>query len=292
MRTAYKPQMTRKKLKALCKRALAAKTLDESADIIERYARQCSRAWRKMLLKLAAGLRKRQAAFKVFTHGNSKLPFWSFSALPLFTCPGAGDCLEWCYSFTAWRYPAAFCRQLQNTLLLRFAKGVVSREFLALAENAIVRLYVDGDIDNLQTMGFWFGLLRRRPDVNAYGYSKSWALFAQWHAQRLPWPANYRLNLSSGSIHDSDNGLRELMESLPITRGRFVAVDVRGHYARGFARYADKTYHHEVRSATRAEFGTNRVFSCPGNCGDCMPDGAHACGDDRMRGVLVSIGVH
>lgn len=61
--------------------------------------------------------------------GNSKLPFLAYSELPMATCPGAGACgvykkdastgtaaSGWCYSFKAWRYPAAFARQFLNTL--------------------------------------------------------------------------------------------------------------------------------------------------------------------------------
>ena len=61
--------------------------------------------------------------FSIFAEkGNTKLPFYAFSSLPGFDCPGAGACLfgdrpkgkgkefwkGWCYSFTAWRYPASF----------------------------------------------------------------------------------------------------------------------------------------------------------------------------------------
>ena len=56
--------------------------------------------------------------FSVFTVGNMKLPFLNFSTLPAVTCSGAGSCLNWCYSFKAWRYPSAFFRQCQNTLLM------------------------------------------------------------------------------------------------------------------------------------------------------------------------------
>ena len=54
----------------------------------------------------------------VFTIGNKKLPCLSFSTLPGVTCSGAGVCLDYCYSFKAWRQPGAFFRQVQNTLLM------------------------------------------------------------------------------------------------------------------------------------------------------------------------------
>src|SRR5262249_38268511 len=46
-------------------------------------------------------------ALPVFSKGNAKLPFWAFSALPIVTCPGAGECARWCYSLTSWRTPGA-----------------------------------------------------------------------------------------------------------------------------------------------------------------------------------------
>ena len=41
--------------------------------------------------------------YNVFKVGNSKLPFLNFSTLPGSTCPGAGECLNYCYSFKSWR---------------------------------------------------------------------------------------------------------------------------------------------------------------------------------------------
>lgn len=230
--------------------------------------------------------------FTVFARGNSKLPFFAFSALPALTCPGAGDCLNWCYSFRAWRYPAAYFRQLQNTILLFRAPGVIVREWFNIPANSVVRLYVDGDIDSRATLAFWCRQLSVRPDIRAYGYSKSWGIIDQWRADGLTIPANYKLNLSSGSIHDDDAELAARMASHPNTRGQFVAVPVTGQYAKGFAKYADKNYHSETREVARELYQTKRVFSCPGNCAECLPDGQHACGADKMDGVLVAIGVH
>ena len=65
--------------------------------------------------------------FKVFKIGNSKLPFLNFSTLPIVTCIGAGICKKYCYSFKAWRYPASFLRQVQNTLLM-FEFDLIEKE--------------------------------------------------------------------------------------------------------------------------------------------------------------------
>ncbi len=294
----YVPTMKRDQAKRIIARVLQANTLAESAKVLENAAKRTKGAWRENLRKLSNGLkavadnRSTKAPYRVFIKGNSKLPFYGFSTLPQYTCPGAGACLEFCYSFTAWRYPAALCRQLQNTLLLKFAKRIVESEYNRLKDGATLRLYVDGDIDSLATLGFWFRLLNSRPSIQAYGYSKSWPLFEQWNAQGLPWPVNYKLNLSSGGKHDADNSLQAIVASLPVTRGRFVTVSDIGPQVKGFARFNDDKYHLAVRNAARQEYDTKRVFSCPGKCGACLPSGEHACGSDKMHNVLIAIGEH
>ena len=71
--------------------------------------------WVRDLNKLKAFLIDGAPRFSIFAKdGNGKLPFLAFSSLPgKGFCVGAGDCLSFCYSFKAWRYPAAFCRQVQ-----------------------------------------------------------------------------------------------------------------------------------------------------------------------------------
>ena len=55
--------------------------------------------------------------FSIFASGgNSKLPFVSFSTIPGATCPGAAKCLKECYSFKAWRYPAAFLGSFKTSI--------------------------------------------------------------------------------------------------------------------------------------------------------------------------------
>lgn len=206
--------------------------------------------------------------------GNSKLPFASFSALPIYTCPGAGDCVKWCYSLKAWQYPGAFMRQIQNTLLIRAQSIRITQAFLALPEGATFRLYVDGDFDSVETAQFWFGLLELRPDVKVYGYSKSWDIL-----NGLELPANYFLNLSSGARDG------QVKPTGPQVRGEFLAVPI--HYkGKGFKRYQDKTYHDAVRAAAPV-----KGFSCPGQCGSCA-NGTPACANPKFIGIPIYIGVH
>jgi hypothetical protein len=190
----------------------------------------------------------RAVCFSIFAQGNSKLPYLAFSTLPGVTCPGAGECLVaagrkhdprrrlnggWCYSFKAWRYPDAFFRQLGNTILIRSEKGRahIAKVFSLWAETRAriaggetVRLYVDGDMDSVETLKFWMDRCKAHPHVRAYGYSKSWHLFLRYDKLGYGWPSNYVMNLSEGSRFATIAGIREEMLKLPVVREDFGVV--------------------------------------------------------------------
>tara|TARA_R100001082_G_scaffold65685_2_gene37040 strand:- start:864 stop:1736 length:873 start_codon:yes stop_codon:yes gene_type:complete len=232
--------------------------------------------------------------FSIFASGgNSKLPFVSFSTIPGATCPGAGDCLNVCYSFKAWRYPAAFFRQLQNFYLMNSKKG---RDIIADAFKDLklkkgksflnLRLYVDGDFKDINHLTYWMNLLFLRPEIKAYGYSKSWKEFLIYDSLKLTFPENYLLNLSSGSIHGKDEHLKERIKSLSCVRGEFINVDIPKEFD---APIGART--REYNNAVKTSLGDRRAFVCPGLCGSCTPNG-HACGSDRFKGVTIAIATH
>lgn len=220
--------------------------------------------------------------FKIFvTDGNKKLPFVTFSTLPGVTCPGAGDCLKWCYSFKAWTYPGAFFRQVQNTLLMHDF-DVIRQELKKLVNlpefkkmNKIdFRLYVDGDFKNIQEIKLWMELLKEFPQVNAYGYSKSLNLFKALSDTGYKFPKNYVLNLSNGGKFDY---LHEVLNNLNFVRGNFEALDI-----------TKKTKISEIRKT----YPNKKIFVCPGQCGDCTKIG-HACGDlSTFKGYSIVIPKH
>ena len=217
--------------------------------------------------------------FKVFKIGNSKLPFLNFSTLPGVTCPGAGDCLNYCYSFKAWRYPASFLRQVQNTLLMNnfpliqaeLNKLVYNKRTKLGKLNKIdFRLYVDGDFNSITDLKNWLNLLQDTPKLNAYGYSKSLNLFLQLHDQGFKFPSNYILNLSNGGIYDS---LKPILNKLDFVRGNFTAVNV-------------------LPSEKIRDKFNSKIFICPGDCGKCTNKG-HACGNNEIfNNMEIVIPVH
>lgn len=212
--------------------------------------------------------------------GNSKLPFYAFSSLPGVTCPGAGDCLKFCYSFRAWRYPDAFARQVQNAFLIRFYPDTVASAFNAIPDGSDFRLYVDGDFSSVSDVSFWFGLLLSRPSVKAYGYSKS---FTELLSYTGTYPSNYALNISSG--HNHSDAMVQRIKDLPITRGEFRAVSV------GFKVKSNMHGTKVVNDALRLK-SNERIFPCPGKCGSCTGKG-HACGMlDSLKGRVIAIAIH
>jgi len=258
--------------------------------------------WPKAYARLAAfwygdADSSKNGSYDVFAiDGNNKLPFSAFSSLPIITCPGLGECLKWCYSLKAWRNPHAFMRQLVNTLRLVDGGQHIVKAWQALPANDIVRLYVDGDIDSNKTLAFWFSLLEMRPDILAYGYSKSWPLFLSWEAKGRSFPSNYVLNLSGGSKYSKD--MRQQMEQLPIARGEFLALKTSVKMPKGKTSQEIRqspewpAYAAAVRQAAAAA-GMGKVYVCPGKCGDCTlaKPVSHACGNLKV-GIPVVIGLH
>jgi len=224
--------------------------------------------------------------------GNSKLPFIAFSSLAgEGFCHGAGDCLNWCYSFKGWRYPATFFRQCQNSVLLQSkeGRGEIAKAFeqvineLFEGEPLDFRLYVDGDFSSISDIEFWSILLANNSDkIRAYGYSKSFELFLQAKEQGITMPDNYLLNLSSG--HKYGPEMLEKMRALPFVRGEFKAVSI--------GRKVKSTEHgtKAINKELRASYG-KKAFTCAGKCGDCTPKG-HACGLPTFNDIDIIIAVH
>lgn len=261
-----------------------ANTLALIDQLIEFKTRENKPDWIREMGKLKAFIAGDiTAPWPIFKlDGNGKLPFATFSSLPGVTCPGAGSCLDWCYSFKAWRYPAAFARMAQNAWLMIHNPQVIAESFHDIPHDIkTLRLYVDGDFASVQDVSFWMELIRARPTLDVYGYSKSFRELLAYHRDWPYWPKNYILNLSGGHAHDLHTV--EEMKALPITRGTFDAVSI--------GRKVKSSDHGKpaTNAAIRAKAG--KVFPCPGKCGSCTPKG-HACGSERFRNIPIVIAVH
>lgn len=233
--------------------------------------------------------------FSIFAEkGNSKLPsFVAFSSLPGVTCPGAGTCLEYCYSFKAWRTPMAFGRQAMNAYILRFKPQLIAGALDTLtakkkfSKGFTLRLYVDGDFSSVSDFALWQGILSERPTIKAYGYSKSFTEIMAYAKSGASFASNYVLNVSGGHNHNAD--IVKRIEALPITRGSFVAVPV-AHKGRSID-HGNAEHRKQVQSATKAAHNVQTAFACPGQCNTCTSSG-HACGSMKFKGITIGIAVH
>jgi hypothetical protein len=218
-------------------------------------------------------------------NGNKKLPFLSWSSMPLLDCGGAGECKNFCYSLKGWRNVHPFFRQLRNSLLQRFRFDLIEDELnrvlktkqFAPQSKIDFRLFVDGDFDSVETVDKWMTLLRNKPQLATYGYSKSWEELASYAGE---WPSNYRLNLSNGSRFNEASGIARRVLALPITRGWFKAIG-----SKGGIEYDTVEYRAKARQVAK-EAGLKRVFVCSGLCGSCTPQG-HFCGSDNKADVVI-----
>tara|TARA_R110002020_G_scaffold344197_1_gene558503 strand:- start:586 stop:1524 length:939 start_codon:yes stop_codon:yes gene_type:complete len=243
------------------------------------------------------------APFTMFTKGNGKLPFLSWSTLPGINCPGAAECWlmarGWCYSIKAWRYPAPFFRQLQNTILeLTAYRFLIVNELKRLyhsrthaGQNIPFRLYVDGDFKSLNHLRFWMDTLKKFPRIKAYGYSKSLHLFVQLDKIGYEWPKNYALNLSSGGQYQN-TGTARYVSKLPIYRGEFIAVNVTKETKEA---WREQNLTREHTKEIRDQFAGEKIFICPKYCGECtlIKENPHACGNrDKFKDIKIIIPIH
>ena len=222
--------------------------------------------------------------YTIFTQGNNKLSYLSFSTLPVINCPGASECLNYCYSLKAFRYPGAFFRQCQNTLLMQNNFNLLGIELnkyniKGKLKNTIIdfRLYVDGDFKNDNDLINWMSLLNQCKNINAYGYSKSKHLFLELYKSGFKFPNNYKLNLSNGSKYDFlDNDLLKLH----FVRGKFTAYKFN-------KKIKIKNLTNDNKKELRSAFN-NKVFICPGICDTCTNKG-HFCGSNNNLEVVIPV---
>jgi hypothetical protein len=262
--------------------------------------------------------------FTIFAKGNIKLPFYSFSVLPIVTCSGAGECAKYCYSLKAWRYPSAFFRQLQNTLLVITQSRYLVDAWYNLPSTTKTPIYTGTPYKNDDTITPVLNAMLRKihndehitktykttpTAIRLYvdGDFDSEETVNFWfglcnkrkdlkvYGYSKSWtelldykgtlPTNYKLNLSSGHNHDKRTENR--IKKLSITRGSFVAVPVDKTVV---GKYKTRPYLDSIKQSA-TEQGIDKYFACTGKCAECTPKG-HACGLDTFKDVPILIGIH
>lgn len=156
----------------------------------------------------------RRARISPWGLGNSKLGAHVYTySLPagrtmMGSCPGATlTCLDLCYAL---RMATA-----TNGLRARYERNYLTREGLTAdglpADAEVVRIHVSGDFDTADYVGQWISLVRSRPEVRFFGYTRSWTLGHEMlqSLERLSGEPNVQLFASVDADH-TDEQVREI----------------------------------------------------------------------------------
>lgn len=174
-------------------------------------------------------------AYPIFSAGNIKLPFWTWSKLPVHTCPGKGACRSYCYSLKHTGQPAPLYTWTQNTLLAHFRRDAIEEALEQLEQPTVLRLHVDGDFETADEIAWWMQALKRyEPTFNgreqtggisSYAYSKSWKQLVEYGDRVGEWPSGFWINISAGGKWDNDAAMLRRVRALPCVRGEFIVID-------------------------------------------------------------------
>ena len=113
-----------------------------------------------------------------FTHiskGNSKTECFSFDLPAIETCPGrTEECSRDCYAANLMRiYPAVDAKYRRNQEIT-YHPGFVDYMVATIPADCQFRIHVSGDFFHPDYVLKWVEIVKRRPDVTFYAYTRSW----------------------------------------------------------------------------------------------------------------------
>lgn len=133
--------------------------------------------------------------FKVFNYGITAGPQ---------NCPFAGECAKWCYAKKgayAWRnVKQAFDARSELARSPGFADEML-RQLNTKRRIDYLRVHDSGDHFDLTYILQWFRIMRARPDIQFYSYTKAVKIFKSL-GQRGMLPPNFTVIYSYGGIQD------------------------------------------------------------------------------------------
>jgi hypothetical protein len=123
------------------------------------------------------------------------------SSTGLKTCPNAGACAKGCYALAgAYRFSnvaQAFERRLAATQSDLFIDAMLSDIDKQRAER--IRIHDSGDFYNEEYLDRWLKIMRARPNVEFYAYTKMISIF---NRRKADLPKNFTLIYSFGGTED------------------------------------------------------------------------------------------
>lgn len=139
----------------------------------------------------------KKSKYRTFNFG---IPAYQ-SGTGLRTCPNAGACAKGCYALAgAYRFSnvaQAFERRLAMTLSSDFVDTMLKDIDEARAER--IRIHDSGDFYSEEYLDKWLSIMRQRPNVQFYAYTKMVSMFKR---RLKDIPPNFKVIFSFGGTED------------------------------------------------------------------------------------------
>ena len=279
-------QMNRSQQLAIARYVIENRSLPPTPDTVTNYG---SRGWGYYFNKFDRFLQTGNLEFKIIVTENRKEPFPGFASFPVVDCPGAGACVDFCYSLNSTNHPNVYFRLLQNSILMRNKDPRIAHAIKGIPHGSTVRLFTDGDYPNLDCLKFFIEIIRDNPQLTFYSYTKSFIYFYQLRRSGVKFPPNYWFNASDGSKFPQ---WIEKLKPIPTFRGEFIALPTPTPIPnRDIDPIAWKRGADQLRSVAR-DRGLGSVFICPGDCRYCLPNGEIACASPKFKDIPIVIRIH
>ena len=117
---------------------------------------------------------------------SKKIKIFNLPAIK--TCPNSSQCAKFCYARKAERqYPAVRFARERNLRLAKEAPESLKKQILSKLESGdIVRIHESGDVFSQAYLDMWFEIVKERPDVRFYTYTKTMDIWDWGKIKSLP----------------------------------------------------------------------------------------------------------
>ena len=132
------------------------------------------------------------------SEGNEKTACFSFDLPAIETCPGKSSiCAAKCYAAKLMKvYPSTGDKYRRN-FEFAAAANFVTYMVKNIPQRCDFRIHVSGDFFSIEYVARWIQIVKARPDVRFYAYTRSWRVPAIWAMiQQLAQLPNINVNLS------------------------------------------------------------------------------------------------
>ena len=131
------------------------------------------------------------------SEGNEKTGCFSFDLPSKRTCPGKTNlCSSKCYAALLEKIYPAVAKKYDANLEFTYSDNFVAYMVLNIPQGCEFRIHVSGDFYSEEYIAKWSEIVKARPDVTFYAYTRSWRTNLWSKIQELSASSNININLS------------------------------------------------------------------------------------------------